>query len=240
MNHGAERAVAGQKVVQEDLVKSLYVIKDIAETQLLHSQVEQDQAEQLSQVRNALNSTLRQASRAIETIQYLRDIGTPHPALDAEQVDAGSFCDVLTEALRVIHEDFPLRNITILKIIPHDFPPFPVSREHLETILFQLVFNARRAIGEASGLITIEVQHYLYLTAENTRARHFHIRVADTGQGIREEEFPHLFDPFFLGASPAVNHLGLYMVKKLVDLNRGTVRVESSSKGTAFYLDFAA
>jgi signal transduction histidine kinase len=65
-------------------------------------------------------------------------------------------------------------------------------------------------------------------------------KITDTGVGISEEDQNHIFERFFKGdraRRPAIkgNGLGLSIVKKIVDLHRGTIRVQSKlGEGTTF------
>lgn len=66
------------------------------------------------------------------------------------------------------------------------------------------------------------------------------LTVADTGGGIAEEDLPTIFEPFRKGAygGPARSSglgIGLSIVKRSVDFNRGSILVESSlGKGSLF------
>ena len=69
-----------------------------------------------------------------------------------------------------------------------------------------------------------------------------HVRVTDTGAGIRREEIPHLFEKFgklFRSAdldSTQGNGLGLLMAKQIVERYNGSISVASDGlgKGTSF------
>ena len=66
------------------------------------------------------------------------------------------------------------------------------------------------------------------------------ISVKDKGIGIPKEDQPHLFSSFFRGANViniAGTGLGLHIVKRYVDLLKGTVDLQSDlGKGTTFIL----
>ncbi|MBO1005709.1 sensor histidine kinase [Pseudogracilibacillus auburnensis] len=58
------------------------------------------------------------------------------------------------------------------------------------------------------------------------------VMIRDTGSGIAEEELPHIFDRFYMGdksrdRTKSGSGLGLSVVKKIVDLHRGTIEVAS-------------
>ncbi len=67
-----------------------------------------------------------------------------------------------------------------------------------------------------------------------------HISVSDTGQGIPADALPHIFTPFFRVNRPSLKHveglsLGLSICKQLVELQGGTLSVESTEgKGSTF------
>jgi signal transduction histidine kinase len=62
--------------------------------------------------------------------------------------------------------------------------------------------------------------------------------IKDTGIGIREDDKPRLFEPFFRGNNTeniSGNGLGLYIVKKAVELHNGSISFESRlNYGTTF------
>lgn len=68
----------------------------------------------------------------------------------------------------------------------------------------------------------------------------FTITIADHGDGMTEEVQKHIFEKFYQGDSSRKaegNGLGLALVKRIVELCKGTVTVESSpGKGTSFFI----
>jgi len=66
------------------------------------------------------------------------------------------------------------------------------------------------------------------------------VKVSDTGIGIDEETAKHLFDKFYQGDKSHAtegNGLGLSLVKRIVDICGGSVRVESEpGKGSTFFV----
>lgn len=59
------------------------------------------------------------------------------------------------------------------------------------------------------------------------------VEVRDNGSGIREEDLPRIFAPFFSTKRKGIG-IGLAMVQKLVLQHKGTISVESSAEGSVF------
>ena len=66
------------------------------------------------------------------------------------------------------------------------------------------------------------------------------IRVSDTGYGIKPEALPHIFDRYYQEGSKhqaSGTGIGLSLVKNLVALHEGEIRVESApNQGSTFYV----
>jgi len=101
----------------------------------------------------------------------------------------------------------------------------------IERVLQNLIDNALRHTGVGG---TVE------LTIENHGA-FMNISVSDTGQGIRSEHLPHIFERYW--RAPEVDDhgagtssgLGLAIVKRLLELHGSVVKVQSElQRGTRF------
>jgi signal transduction histidine kinase/ActR/RegA family two-component response regulator len=98
--------------------------------------------------------------------------------------------------------------------------------DRLQQIVWNLVSNAVK-FSLRGGCINVRVYR---------SDSHAVIEVIDSGEGIRPEFLPHVFEPFRQAdASKAREHkglgLGLSIVKNLVEAHGGTIRVESAGKG---------
>ncbi|MCG6949535.1 MAG: PAS domain-containing protein [Acidobacteria bacterium] len=90
----------------------------------------------------------------------------------------------------------------------------------LRRLLVNLVINARDALEERGGRITVRVEH--------TAARAV-LEVADDGAGIPSEAREHLFEPFFtLRRQGRGSGLGLAVVYSIVSAHDGEVDVRTS------------
>lgn len=104
------------------------------------------------------------------------------------------------------------------------------NEEIIEEIWINLLDNAQKYSPEGTSVF-IEGR----VTSEYIR-----IEVRDEGQGIDEETRRHLFDRYYQGDTShetAGFGLGLSIVKRIVDLCKGSIRVESTlGKGTSIFI----
>jgi signal transduction histidine kinase len=101
-------------------------------------------------------------------------------------------------------------------------PSFSTDAEMLEQILLNIISNSEQAL-QGKGKIVISV------SAEPSE---LHISIADDGPGIRPEDMPRIFDPFF-STKDSGSGLGLAISRRLAGQIGGTLSVRSSpGKGT--------
>lgn len=114
------------------------------------------------------------------------------------------------------------RGITPL-VLTGDSGTAPVDAEAVRRILINLVDNAiRHAPGGKAITVTATIAgEALLLTVE------------DEGPGLAEEEIARLWLPFERGGPTGGSGLGLAVVRRLVDLHGGAVRVERGQAGGA-------
>ena len=72
----------------------------------------------------------------------------------------------------------------------------------------------------------------LRLTCRADR-RQVTIRIQDDGDGIAEEDLPHIFDRFYMGKS-GKSGIGLALTREIIHLHRGTIRAYNRDTGAVF------
>jgi signal transduction histidine kinase len=141
-----------------------------------------------------------------------------------------NLCDLLNE----LESDYQVRANKELRIVwdyPAYLPLINTDDEKLRAILQNLVNNALKFTE--SGTITISLRHVV-----ETGTLEF--KVSDTGAGIAHDKLPLIFDMFKQADSSATRKhegvgLGLYIVKKFVDLLGGQISVHSEiGEGSTF------
>lgn len=163
--------------------------------------------------------------------------------LQISQIDAGrlemelrpTFLNELTEATTVNHQMLAQdRGVTLEHRPAEPGPVALVDSQRMMQVLNNLVENAVR-YTIPGGRVTVwtgeeRINGRMWATAT----------VTDTGIGIPEEEFPHIFERFFRGNGPREieatgTGLGLAIIKEVVALHGGRVEVESEvDVGTTF------
>jgi signal transduction histidine kinase len=121
---------------------------------------------------------------------------------------------------------------------PADLPPVQGDRRKLRQILENLIDNAIKFTD--NGTITISVR---YLAMKKT----LELKVADTGVGIPQKQMLTIFERFRQGPDTGASAphggvgLGLYVVRKYLDLLGGKIHVESrAGSGSVFTLQVPA
>ena len=140
---------------------------------------------------------------------------------------------VVKEVASLLGHDLELREIALVTEIPANIPLLLVDHRQLQEILFNLVRNAGQAIGQ-KGTVT--------LRASRNGDSKVDVEVIDTGPGIPPEILQRLFTPFFTTKGEGKGTgLGLFVIKRLVERNEGTLSVHSEvGKGSIFLLEFPA
>ena len=95
-------------------------------------------------------------------------------------------------------------------------PGVPINSLKMQQILLNLLRNALQAMPDGGRLCCRIYGGPSELVLE----------IKDTGHGIKPEDVPHIFDPFFTRRTSGTG-LGLWIVFRLVQSMKGTVEVES-------------
>jgi PAS domain S-box-containing protein len=123
------------------------------------------------------------------------------------------------------------KGISIDSVLSDGIPPVDFDKNKIEQVLNNLISNAIK-YSHSNTTIRIEVlkEKGFVLT-----------KVIDQGQGIPENELPHVFKPFQKASSkPTAGEkstgLGLAIVKKIVEGHQGIIGVESEvGRGSTFF-----
>jgi signal transduction histidine kinase len=103
-------------------------------------------------------------------------------------------------------------------------PPVEHDPGQIQEVLLNLMLNAIQAI-EGAGQVKVDLEARDGLAA---------VSVSDTGKGIRPEDLPNIFRPFFTTKGSGTG-LGLSLVRRIIEDHGGRIEVQSEQgKGSRF------
>jgi PAS domain S-box-containing protein len=175
---------------------------------------------------------LASVDRAADMTRSLLAFSGKHEML-MQHDDLNAIVSSIRKSLgRLIRED-------IILVVTPGREPLPVyaDRVQIEQVLFNLVVNARDAIG-GGGTITVSAQPVMLDTTllEGTAVippgRYARLSVSDTGCGIDVAILQRIFEPFFTTKEKGKGTgLGLSIVQSIVAKHQGIISVVSSQSG---------
>ena len=182
------------------------------------------------------------ASRYLRTAQ--RDVNSLSSLIDdlfqMAQLDTGGFPldrqnaslnDLVSDTLESFTEPAKQREIKLEGNVEYNVDPVNMDTQAIGRALNNLIGNALRHTPD-QGRVSV----WAHRTGKGIE-----VTVSDTGEGIREEDLPHVFESFYRGDAARSRSrgtgagLGLAIARGIVQAHGGEIRVESKpGKGTLF------
>ena len=183
--------------------------------------------EQIAEAMKIMNKVIHEADRATSITKKLSSFAKPSKGEISNNV---SLRDEINEVMALVGHELKLEKIGVNINIPAGVPFITCDRKQLQQVLFNIIRNAGQAI-EGEGVITINVGR------EDEKVK---IDIKDTGPGIPKEKLSEIFNPFYTTKEPGKGTgLGLFIVRQLVERNKGKLSVDSEpGKGAVFMLEF--
>ena len=137
--------------------------------------------------------------------------------------------DVVEDSLRLIEGQAEESGIKVALIERENVPRVLGDTETLRSVFNNLLINAMQSMGNEGGKLTVTIEPV-------TETDEVAVSIADTGNGISEENLSKIFEPYFSTKETGTG-LGLAIVQKIVDVHNGRIEVESAEgEGTTFRL----
>jgi two-component system nitrogen regulation sensor histidine kinase NtrY len=134
------------------------------------------------------------------------------------------------ETIALYREGHP--NIQFKFFTENPIPRIKLDRQQIKQALINLVDNAVASIKKA-GDITIHLTHDPILKTVR-------MEVADTGEGVSDEDKTHLFEPYFSTKKSGMG-LGLTIVSSIISDHNGTIGVQDNKPhGAKFVIELPA
>ena len=172
-----------------------------------------------SRITETVNDLLGFA-RKTETVKQYTDLNT-----------------IVEETLEMVKHEIIAHKVRIERRLSGNLPPVVASANHLRQLMANLMTNAFDAMDHGG---TLGIQSIYRPASGGRREAVIEITFADSGCGIREEELPRIFEPFYT-TKPAGEGtgLGLAVAKRIVDFHSGSIDVQSTvGVGTTFTIQF--
>jgi len=133
---------------------------------------------------------------------------------------------VLKDLLLLAREAADRQKVQLVESLSGEIPLLHVDRQRIHEALLNLVNNALQAMPQG-GRLEVGARHH-------PSARKVTIQIADTGEGIPEENVGKIFDYYFSTKEKGMG-LGLPLAHKIIQDHGGTIDVESvAGQGTNF------
>lgn len=130
--------------------------------------------------------------------------------------------DLEVKNIKLVYENEVDRSVKVL-----------ADPEQMKRVINNIVGNAVKYLGKASGKITMNIKEY---------KKQIQISISDDGVGIAEKDLPFIFDRFYRAdasrnSKKGGTGLGLAIVRKIVEEHSGRVWAESiEGEGTTIYI----
>jgi signal transduction histidine kinase len=173
----------------------------------------QQKVPDFGEVKQALNSIVKDAYRADGVIENIRAMFKKQPA-PRGPVDVN---EAVEQVLAHVHRRLETEKITLIKVLASDPTPIILAdRVQLQQVFLNLVMNAIEAMGELKSRA-----HYLQLRTEVDDSRVL-VSVEDSGPGVDKKDIRRMFAPFYT-TKPEGMGMGLSICQSIVEAHGGRI-----------------
>ena len=174
---------------------------------------------------SAAEVILAESDRMTELVDELLDISKIDMGRQPLTLSEMDVRELLYDSIRAVEPTAAASGITIT---PY-FPETPVMVSCDDTRLRRAVTNIL-----SNGVRYARSELRLTCCADK---RNVTIRIQDDGDGIAEEDLPHIFDRFYMGKN-GKSGIGLALTREIIHLHKGTIRARNGDSGAVFEISF--
>lgn len=213
------------QALAHDLKTPLSIIQGYTEA-LLNGNLENK--EKTERYLKVVNENSIKSSNVVREMQYASEIDSEKMTVQKEELDIEKFLNKKAENYRILSAS---KNITIelgVKKADKVLSKYRVDKEKLDRILDNIVTNSIR-YTPSNGIINIELK---------LERKCMEFQVYNSGEAFTEEELKNVFSRFYRAdkaRSSKDGHagLGLYIVKKLVEFQGGSIEAKNTEENRA-------
>ena len=183
---------------------------------------QQQSPETLAKAIDVIDRNSRRQSQMVDDLLDVSRIMSGKLRLDVQRLDVAS---AIEEAVASAQPAADAKGVRLVKVLG-SAAIIQGDSGRLQQVVWNLVSNAIK-FTPRGGLVQVTLRKV---------NSHIHIQVSDSGQGIRADLMPHVFQRFRQGDASATRHhgglgLGLAIVKNLVEMHGGSVEAASEGEG---------
>ncbi|NDJ74900.1 MAG: response regulator, partial [Chloroflexi bacterium] len=212
-------------IAAHDLRSPLSVIQGFASMMLRHGHLDADERHEYLTI---IVESVEQMIRLLNDLLSITAIESGKLRLRPDPVDVAAYLERIVLLNRRIAEE---KDIALVTDLEPDLPLAVFDPDRIQQVMNNLLSNAFK-FSEPGTTVTVQAMQM---------DDGIEFAVTDEGQGIRPDELTRVFEAFQRASSRATagefsTGLGLAICKRIVDLHRGTISVESEvGLGSRFF-----
>ncbi|MFE5318831.1 two-component system histidine kinase PnpS [Paenibacillus sp. NPDC056579] len=221
--------------VSHELKTPIAAVKGFAETLLAGAMNDKETAKSFLQI---IFDESERLNRLIGDILELSKIESKRIPLQFSPVDLHTF---VGNCIHVMNTEAKKKSIDLDMQVDEDMY-MEADEDRLRQILINLLSNGINYTPEG-GKVRVKVEPIIEGSSSGMEYDKIRFTISDTGIGIPKKDLPRIFERFYRvdkarSRSSGGTGLGLSIVKHLVELHRGTIRVDSEvGMGTKFIIE---
>ncbi len=177
-------------------------------------------------------------SRLVKDLRTLSQVEAGKLNLSPAPGDIGA---LVSSIVMATEPEARKKNVSLSMRVQPNLPRAMMDSDRVSQVVVNLLSNALRYTSEGDAIEVAAATE-----KGSGLPQHLLVSVSDTGQGISDEDLPHVFDRYYQGSQPKGKRstgsgIGLTVVKELVEAHKGKVWVESApGKGSTFFFTLPA
>lgn len=174
----------------------------------------------------ALEKTARQAQRAGQIIQRIRDfVKRSEPNRTASDVET-----MVNEALELAEIELRRFNVRLVRLVDNALPELTVDRILIEQVLVNLLRNAAESIDAAQRPAPERSVDLRVFSRDFEGRKGVEFSVQDTGKGLAPEVMARLYEAFYSTKADGMG-IGLSLCRSIVESHQGRMSAENLYNG---------
>ncbi|WP_082855303.1 ATP-binding protein [Paraburkholderia phytofirmans] len=178
----------------------------------------------MEEIEGCVNHMTDEGNRAAEIVQRVRKLmkGAPPDRVPV------AINDVVEDALALIGRDSGRQRGSPTRCLAEGLPLIMGDRVQLQQVLINLIINGLQSMASVNGKRELIIQSRLDPEGNVV------VAVKDSGAGIREDNLPRLFEPFFTTRSSGMG-MGLAICSSILDAHGGQIWASNNPEGGATF-----